>query len=243
MIREVGKFTIFLLRSFSGIPYLIKRPMLLVKEVYRLGLLSLPIVAFTSVFVGIVTALQTYYQMQGGLPSFYVGATSTRTIMIELAPVVISLVVCGRIGAFIAAELGTMKITEQIDALKTLGINPFHFLVLPIIVSGVIVLPALIVFSEAIAITSAGVSSSVLLNIRGDDFIYGLKRFFSEKDLFGGLFKTVIFGFLITSSASYYGMNTGYGAEAVGKSTTYAVVTAASLILIFDFLIAFWIFR
>ncbi len=243
MIRELGKFAIFLFKSFSGIPYIFKRPSLFAKEIYRLGLLSLPIAAFTSLFVGIVTALQTYYQMGEGIPSFFVGVTSTRTIMIELAPVVISLVVGGKIGAFVAAEIGTMKITEQIDALKTLGINPYHFLALPVIFAGILVMPILVIFSEFISITSAGVSSFVLLGVRVDDFIYGMKRFFSEKDLFGGLFKTVIFGFIITSSAAYYGMNTGYGAEAVGRSTTYAVVTAASLILVFDFLVAFLVFR
>ena len=239
----MGKFALFLFRLLEGFPYIFKKGGLLLREIYNLGLLSLPIVSFTSIFLGLVVALQTSYQMERWLPAYYIGATAARTIMIELAPVAISLVVAGRIGSFIAAEIGTMKVTEQLDALETLAVDPVKYVCLPKVVAGVIILPILVIIAEGVSILSAGMASKVLLGVDFSVFSYGVRRFFYLRDLFGGLLKTIFFGLAITLSGTYFGIETGTGAEGVGKSTTLAVVMASAFVLIFDFFVAFLIFR
>jgi len=239
----IGRFALFLFRLLQGLPYIFKRGNLLLREIYNLGLLSLPIVGFTSVFLGLVVALQTSYQMERWLPAYYIGATAARTIMIELAPVAISLVVAGRIGSFIAAEIGTMKVTEQLDALKTLAVDPIRYVCLPKVVAGIIILPTLVIIAEVISILCSGIAAKVLLGVDFTVFSYGVRRFFYLRDLFGGLLKTIFFGLAITLSGVYFGMETGLGAEGVGRSTTLAVVVASAFVLIFDFFVAFIVFR
>ncbi len=242
MFREIGKIVLFMVRALKGFPYVIKKPRLILKEVYRVGVLSLPMVIFTSIFVGIVTTIQTAYQTNAALPKYLIGATAFRIILIELSPVVISLVVCGRIASFISAELGTMKVTEQIDAIKTMGLDPHKFLAFPIILATTISLPLLVIISEILATYSSMLSARWMLGLPYSIFIYGMKTFFVMKDLVGGLLKTIFFGFVISIIATYYGINTGFGAEGVGKATTYSVVTSSALILIFDFFVAFGVF-
>ena len=239
----IGRLALFLFRLVQGLPYIFKKSGLLLREIYNLGLLSLPIVAFTAIFLGLVVALQTSYQMERWLPAYYIGATAVRTIMIELAPVAISLVVAGRIGSFIAAEIGTMKVTEQLDALKTLAVDPIKYVCLPKVIAGGIILPVLVVIAEGISILSAGLAAKGLLDVDFSAFTYGVRRFFYFRDLFGGLLKTVFFGLAITLSGTYFGMETGVGAEGVGRSTTLAVVMASAFVLIFNFFVAFLVLR
>ncbi len=223
--------------------YVLRRPKLILDQVYHLGLLSLPVVSFTAVFIGMVVALMVSYQLEAGLPKFYVGATGGRTILIELAPVIISLLVVARVGSNITARIGTMKVTEQIDALETMGINSVHYLALPIIIAGVIVVPALVIYGNLISLVAAAVSAKVILNIPIADYVFGLRRYVILNDVLGGLLKTLLFGLTMGSVSSYYGFETGVGAEGVGRSVTYSVVTAAALIMVIDFSVAFWVFR
>ncbi|MBA7594443.1 Intermembrane phospholipid transport system permease protein MlaE [subsurface metagenome] len=223
--------------------YVLRRPKLILNQVYHLGLLSLPVVSFTAIFIGMVVALMVSYQLEAGLPKFYVGATGGRTILIELAPVIISLLVVARVGSNITARIGTMKVTEQIDALETMGINSVHYLALPIIIAGVIVVPALVIYGNLISLVAAAVSAKVILNIPIADYVFGLRRYVILNDVLGGLLKTLLFGLTMGSVSSYYGFETGVGAEGVGRSVTYSVVTAAALIMVIDFSVAFWVFR
>lgn len=243
MISGIGRFFLFFLRVVKAFPYIFTHPRLWVQQVYKLGTLSLPIVGFTSIFVGIVTALQTAYQMERGIPDYYIGSTAARIIMIELAPVVISLVVAGRVGSFIAAEIGTMRVTEQLDALESLAIDPIKYVCLPKILAGITILPLLVIIAEAVAIASAGVATKPLLGVDIGTFIFGVRRFFYIRDLFGGLLKTIFFGLIVALSGTYFGMRTRLGAEGVGRSTTLAVVGSSASILVFDFLVAFFVFR
>ncbi len=223
--------------------YVLRRPKLILNQVYHLGLLSLPVVSFTAIFIGMVVALMVSYQLEAGLPKFYVGATGGRTILIELAPVIISLLIVARVGSNITARIGTMKVTEQIDALETMGINSVHYLALPIIIAGVIVVPALVIYGNLISLVAAAVSAKVILNIPIADYVFGLRRYVILNDVLGGLLKTLLFGLTMGSVSSYYGFETGVGAEGVGRSVTYSVVTAAALIMVIDFSVAFWVFR
>jgi phospholipid/cholesterol/gamma-HCH transport system permease protein len=243
VIGGIGRFFLFFIRIIRGLPYMFTHPRLLFQQVFKLGILSLPIVGFTSIFVGIVTALQTAYQMERGIPDYYIGSTAARIIMIELAPVVISLVVAGRVGSFIAAEIGTMRVTEQLDALESLAIDPVKYVCLPKVLAGLLILPLLVIISEAVAIASAGIATKPLLGVDIGTFIFGVRRFFYVRDLFGGLLKTIFFGLIIALTGTYFGMRTRLGAEGVGRSTTLAVVSASATILVFDFLVAFFVFK
>lgn len=243
MIRDLGRYLIFTIRSFGGMGYVAKRPKLVLNQVYYLGLLSLPVVSFTAVFIGMVVALIVTYQLEVGLPKFYVGATGGRTILIELAPVVISLLIVARVGSNITARIGTMKVTEQIDALETMGINSVHYLALPIILAGIVVVPVLVIYGNLIALVSAAISAKVILNVPVADYIFGLRRYVILNDVLGGMLKTLLFGLVMGSVSSYYGFETELGAEGVGKSVTRSVVTSAALIMVIDFIVAFWVFR
>lgn len=243
MVRQLGRYVLFTMRAFGGMGYVLRRPKLVLKQVYTLGLLSLPVISFASIFLGMVTALMVSYQLEAGLPKFYVGATGGRTILIEIVPLVISLLVVARVGSNITARIGTMKVTEQIDALETMGINSVHYLALPIILASIVVVPALVIYSDLISLVAAAVSAKVIVNVPIPQYIFGLKRYVILNDVLGGLLKTPFFGLAMGSISVYYGFQTELGAEGVGKSVTASVVTSAALIMILDFIVAFWVFR
>ncbi|MGB2698564.1 MAG: ABC transporter permease, partial [Candidatus Zixiibacteriota bacterium] len=199
---------------------------------------SLPLVLITSIFTGAVSSVQAAYQFSDYVPMRYLGTVVGKAVMIELGPVLTALVVAGRVGAGIAAELGTMRVTEQIDALETLAVNPTRYLIVPRFVSGIIMLPILTIFSDFVALLGGlGVAVS-FLDVSSNTFLNGVKVFFQLKDLFGGLFKALVFGGIIAIIGCYQGFKTRGGAEGVGRSTTRAVVLSAVLILIFDYIIA-----
>ncbi len=243
MVRQLGRYVLFTMRAFGGMGYVLRRPKLVLKQVYTLGLLSLPVISFASIFLGMVTALMVSYQLEAGVPKFYVGATGGRTILIEIAPLVIALLVVARVGSNITARIGTMKVTEQIDALETMGINSVHYLALPIILASIVVVPALVIYSDLISLVAAAVSAKVIVNVPIPQYIFGLKRYATLNDVLGGLLKTPFFGLAMGSISVYYGFQTELGAEGVGKSVTASVVTSAALIMILDFIVAFWMFR
>ncbi|MCK4334764.1 ABC transporter permease [candidate division WOR-3 bacterium] len=243
MVRQLGRYVLFTLRAFGGMGYVLRRPKLVLKQVYTLGLLSLPVISFASIFLGMVTALMVSYQLEAGVPKFYVGATGGRSLLIEIAPLVIALLVVARVGSNITARIGTMKVTEQIDALETMGINSVHYLALPIILASIVVVPVLVIYSDLISLVAAAVSAKVIVNVPIPQYIFGLKRYATLNDVLGGLLKTPFFGLAMGSISVYYGFQTELGAEGVGKSVTASVVTSAALIMILDFIVAFWMFR
>ena len=164
-------------------------------------------------------------------------------MIIELGPVITALVVGGRVGASIAAELGTMKVTEQIDALRAMAINPIRYLVVPRLIASLIMLPVVTVFADAIAIFGGYVVSVTTVGVSSHTYVVGLKQFFFVKDLYSGLLKAMIFGGIISTMGCYYGFRTEGGAEGVGQATTRAVVGACVLVLISDYLLANFLFR
>lgn len=216
---------------------------LLMAQMLAVGVQSLPLVVLVSVFTGAVSTWQAAYQFEGYVPMRYLGGAVGKAILLELGPVLTALVMTGRVGASMAAELGTMRVTEQIDALEVMGIDPTRYLVMPRIVSGFLMLPVLVLFANFVAIMGALAVAVFFVDISGDIFLNGFRLLFRNADLVAGLLKAAIFGLIIATIGCYQGFNTRGGAEGVGRSTTGAVVVASVLILISNYLMATLLFR
>ncbi len=212
-------------------------------QMERIGTGSLPLVLVTSLFVGAVTAVQAAYQFQGFIPLRYLGAVVGKSVTLELGPVLTALVVGGRVSAAIAAELGTMKVTEQIDAMEMIAIDPVEYLVLPRIFAATLMLPVLAVFSDFLAILGGMIVAKVSIGVSFNVFESGLKYLFRYQDLVGGLIKAFFFGYIIALMGCYFGFKTRGGAEGVGISAMKAVVSSCLLILVANYLLASLIFR
>ncbi len=243
-LAEVGAVSRFLAR-FSGKLHRAPRrgPNLVVAQMIGIGIDSLPLVLVTSLFVGAVAAVQAAYQMQDYIPLRFIATVVGKSVVIELGPVLTALVVAGRVGASIAAELGTMRVTEQIDAMEAMAIDPIEYLVVPRVLAGLVMLPVLTVFADALAIYGAYIVATLAIGVGHQDFINGLRMFFNTVDVTGGLVKALVFGYTITAMGCYYGFETHGGAEGVGRATTKAVVASSVLILIGDYILAAVIFR
>jgi phospholipid/cholesterol/gamma-HCH transport system permease protein len=236
--EDVGGLIILIKDIFLGLPKAFIKFHLTAEQMLMMGVNSLPLVAIVSVFTGAVTAVQAVYQISDYVPMRYLGTAVGKAVMIELAPVLTALVVAGRVGAGIAAELGTMKVTEQIDALRTLALNPVEYLVAPRFVAGLIMLPVLTIFADAVALAGGLGISATSLNVPPHVFLNSLKSFFKTMDLVSGLSKAFVFGSIISIIGCYQGFRTEGGAEGVGKSATKAVVVSSVLILIADYVVA-----
>ena len=237
-MENLGGLTVFAKDIFLSLPKAFTRLHLTAEQMLVMGVNSLPLVALVSVFTGAVTAVQAVYQISDYVPMRYMGTAVGKAVLIELAPVLTALVVAGRVGAGIAAELGTMKVTEQIDALKTMALDPVEYLVAPRFVAGVIMLPVLTIFSDAIALAGGLGISATALHVPPHVFLNSLKTFFKTMDLVSGLSKAFVFGSIISIIGCYQGFQTKGGAEGVGQSATKAVVLSSVLILIADYVVA-----
>ena len=210
---------------------------LLVGQMRRLGVDSVGIAAFIAVFTGIVLALLSSYTFTGAVPLYFVGSLVGKTVMMELGPVLTGLALAGRVGANIAAELGTMKVTEQVDALETLAYDPNSYLVVPRVLAGALMFPAVTALAMGIGVLSGWITSVNLLDLSTLEFVKGLKLFYRFKDIWFGLVKAASFGVAITWLGAINGLHSEGGAEGVGRATTRAVVQGACAILVLD---AFW---
>ena len=206
-------------------------------QMRRLGVDSLPIAMFLAAFTGIVLALQASYTFTGAIPLYFVGTLVGKTMILELGPVLTGLALSGRVGANIAAELGTMRVSEQIDALETMAYNPISYLVVPRVLAGLIMFPIIVIFANTIGIISGWITAINMLNMSTAQFVQGLRLFYEPFDLAYSMIKTSSFGFVVTLIGCYQGFNTLGGAEGVGVATTRAVVISSMLILVLD---AFW---
>ena len=204
------------------------------RQMRLLGVDSLPIGVFIAIFTGIVLALLASYSFTGAVPLYFVGTLVEKTITMELAPVLTGLALAGRVGANIAAELGTMKVTEQIDALESLGYDPFAWLVVPRVLAGTVMFPVVVGMAMIAGVASGWVASVGLLGISSPEFEKGVRLFFEHFDVRYGLVKSASFGFAVTVIGSLAGMRTVGGAQGVGRSATQAVVYSAVAILVLD---------
>jgi phospholipid/cholesterol/gamma-HCH transport system permease protein len=209
-----------------------------IDEMYSIGLGSLPIVLLVAGFAGAVTALQTGYQFTGNIPYYVAGSLIVESVVLELGPVLTGLILAGRIGARYAAELGTMRVTEQIDALETLGRSPASHLVIPRVLAGIIMIPMLTVVANITGILSGWVAVKSVLPVTNADFTYGARIFWHPFDAWYSIIKGFAFAVCITVISCYQGFSTEQGAEGVGRSTTGAVVASSVMILLLDTVLA-----
>ncbi|MCA9736117.1 MAG: ABC transporter permease [Gemmatimonadota bacterium] len=206
-------------------------------QMARIGVESVPIAAFIALFTGVVLALQASYTFTGAIPLYFVGTLVGKTMILELGPVLTGLALSGRVGANIAAELGTMRVTEQIDALETLGYDPIDYLVTPRVVAGVAMFPAVMVLATTVGVIAGWLTALGLLDMSTPEFLKGLRLFFEPFDVQFAIIKGLSFGAILTSIGCFFGFTTQGGAEGVGRSTTRAVVVSSMAILVLD---AFW---
>ncbi len=204
-------------------------------EMDNLGIDSLGIVAIISVFMGAVVAIQMAFNVDSPLiPLYTIGFATRQSVILEFSPTIVSLILAGKIGSRIASEIGTMRVTEQIDALEIMGVNSATYLILPKIVAAMIINPILIVISIFLAIFGGWLACVLTGLVASQEFIYGIRAFFQAYDIIYALIKTVVFAFIITSVSGYHGYNTKGGALAVGTSSTKAVVDSSIAIIVFN---------
>lgn len=236
-LKSTGQLVLFTVHSIS---YCFRPPFYLrsvLVQMVEIGFYSLPVVALTTMFSGMVIALQSYsgfakFQAEGAV-AMVVVITITR----ELGPVMAGLMVAGRVGASMAAELGTMRVTEQIDALTTLSTNPYKYLIVPRIVAGVIMLPILVFIGDVIGIYGGYLISVYKLDFNSTNYLKNTWDYLEMMDIVSSLSKAAVFGFIVTLLGCYNGFNSRGGAEGVGKATTNAVVTSSILILISNYML------
>jgi phospholipid/cholesterol/gamma-HCH transport system permease protein len=232
-----GRFGIFSRSLIRAVPDVNTWGRLVVLHMARLGVESLPIALFIAAFTGIVLSLQASYTFTGTVPNYFVGVLVGKTMILELGPVLTGLALAGRVGANIAAQIGTMRVTEQIDALETLAYNPMSYLVVPRVLAGLLMFPIIVAFANTIGIIGGWITAMNLLDMSSAEFVRGLRLFFEPHDVRYSLIKAASFGLAVTLIGSYFGFITSGGAEGVGRSTTQAVVVSSMLILVLD---AFW---
>lgn len=212
-----------------------------VVQARRIGVDSVPVAVFIAIFTGVVLALQSSYAMTGLVPLSFVGTLVGKSIILELGPVLTCLVLAGRVGANVAAELGTMRVTEQVDALEMLAYDPVGYLVVPRMIAGMVTFPLIVAFAIGFGIVAAWMTSINLLELSTQEFVRGLRTFHRGFDVQFALLKSASFGLAVTGVGAYFGLSARRGAEGVGRATTRAVVVACMLILVMDALWALWL--
>ncbi len=234
-VEEMGKL---LLLFISVLSWMIRPPLKLrniFKQMEFVGVKSIFVVVLTGTFTGMVMALQGYHGFRMFSAESLVGSTVALGMTRELGPVLTSLMVTARAGSAMAAELGTMRVTEQIDALYVMAANPVKHLIVPRVIAGVIMVPVLTIVSDFVGILGGYFVGVVLLNINSGIFVKNITRYVELDDIYNGLIKAAVFGLILSLIGCYKGFNTSGGAEGVGKATTEAVVLASITILISDY--------
>lgn len=239
-LEEVGEIS----KLFWGIlKYsitLIRNRKLILYQMEHVGVNSIPLVFIIAIFTGAVAAWQAAYQLKGLAPLSFLGTATSRAIITELGPVLTAIVIAGRVGASIAAELGSMKVTEQIDALETMGISPVMFLAMPRFIASIFMMPILVILADVIAIIGAFVISNYFLSVSFEVFFDSVRRFFILSDFFFGIIKGIFFGGVTSLIGCHIGFKTEGGAEGVGLSTIKSFVVTSAMILILDYFL--WTF-
>lgn len=237
VLERLGVFAHFSVQAARAVAGVATWGPLLVNQMRRLGVDSLPISLFIAAFTGVVMALQASYTFTGAVPLYFVGTLVGKTMILELGPVLTGLALSGRVGANIAAELGTMRVSEQIDALETMAYDPMAYLVVPRVLSGILMFPIVVVFANLIGVGAGWITAINLLDMSTQEFVKGLQLFYVPFDLTYSLIKSTSFGLVVTLIGCFQGFTASGGAEGVGIATTRAVVISSMLILVLD---AFW---
>ena len=236
--EATGQLVVLTVRGFFSIRRAYNYIDQIIEQFIFIGRLSLPIIGISSLFMGLVLGVQIGTQISPQTPAWVEGGLILRSILLEMGPIITGLILAGRVSSGIASEMGAMKVTEQIDALRIMSIDPVEFLVMPRLVAGMIAAPVLLVFADTIAIFAGFISSSFTINLNWTGFVKGMRHVFNQFDVYTSLIKALIFGIVIIMSGSFFGLKSGHGAKGVGKATTHAVVLAMIQILILDYIIS-----
>lgn len=241
--KSVGALVLF---TFTALSHCVRPPFYprqILRQMIEIGYFSLPVVGLTTVFAGMVLALQSYT----GFSRFSAEGAIANVVIIsitrELGPVLAGLMVTGRIGASMAAELGTMRVTEQVDALTTLSTNPFKYLIAPRLIAGVLMLPFLVFIGDIIGVFGGYLVAVYQLGFNASNYIQSSWEAMVAMDVISGLVKATVFGFIISLMGCYHGYTSKGGAQGVGKATTDSVVSASILILCFNFILTVLFFE
>jgi phospholipid/cholesterol/gamma-HCH transport system permease protein len=235
--RAAGALALF---AIDGLSHLVRPPFywrMFSRALLEIGYFSLPVVALTAIFTGMVLALQSYTGFARFSAEGAVANVVVLSVTRELGPVLAGLMVAGRIGAAMAAEIGTMRVTDQVDALSTLSTNPMKYLVAPRFAAGIIALPLLVVVADVLGVLGGFIVSVLKLGFNAETYLHNTLDFVQPMDVVSGLVKAAVFGFLIALMGCYQGYNSRGGAQGVGAATTAAVVSASILILAFDYVV------
>lgn len=238
-LRSLGKFALFALEVVKALPQTFRNPRLTLEQMVRIGTDSIPLVFIVSLFTGATTTWQGKYQLTGILPTAAIGTAVAKSVILELGPVLTALVIAGRAGASIAAELATMRVTEQIDALVTMSISPIRYLIVPRVLAGFVMVPVLVILCICFAILGGYVTAVTVAGLNGTRFLEGLRLFFYVRDLAVSMFKAFVFGGSTAFLGCYFGFYAQGGAAGVGQAAIRAFVSSALAILGSDFLVAF----
>lgn len=239
---HAGRFSLFLTNALLYVfspPYYGKQ---LLRQFLHIGYFSLPVVGLTAIFSGMVLALQSYTGFSRFEAENAVATVVVLSMTRELGPVLAGLMVAGRIGAAMAAEIGTMRVTDQIDAMWTLSTNPFRYLVAPRLVSGIIMLPILVFVADIIGVFGGYLVGVYKLGFNPYTYLQQTVKYLETEDVTSGLIKAAFFGLIISLMGCYQGYYSGRGAEGVGRATTNAVVGASILILISNYVLTALLF-
>lgn len=236
-VLTAGDMALFAWRTLAWLFSRLPKRETLLPVLYQVGVLSLPVVALTGMFIGMVLAVQTFYQFQQLRMETRLGAVINMSLARELGPVLAATMLAGRVGSAMAAELGTMRVTEQIDALASMGANPIRYLVVPRFLSFVLLIPALTVMAVFMGVIGGYFYSVAILGIDRHHYLYNSQLFVGSYDLFSGLLKSVFFGIAISLVSCYQGFHCSAGAEGVGKAATSAFVQSFVLILALDLML------
>ncbi len=238
-LHRLGRYVLLLVKAFASLGEFGLYRKNLVEQMVRVGIDSIPIVALAAAFSGAVTTVQTAYQLVSPfIPKSIIGAIVVPSMILELGAVVTGFILAGRVGARIAAELGTMRVTEQIDALEAMGLNSIGYLILPRVLAGLLMFPILYIVASFVGITGGILVAQFSGYVPVGEFIQGARDFFQPFDPVFGVIKSLVFGFVITSISCYMGYFTDGGAEGVGRSTTQAAVMSCVYILLSDLALA-----
>ncbi len=238
-IENFGAICMFFFQTALSVPASLKKTNLVLEQMVRIGIHSLSVVFLASVFIGAVSVWQAQHLIGDIIPKTYISFAVGKALFTDLGPVLIALVLTGRIGARLAAELGTMKVTEQLDAMICLSLNPYSYLLSPRILAGFFMTPFLMIFSFFFAVLSAQLLTTLALGVSVESFYNSMRMLFHVNDIMIGIVKGFVFGGSIALCGCYYGFFTRGGAVGVGEATKKAVVGASILILFFNVVVNF----
>jgi phospholipid/cholesterol/gamma-HCH transport system permease protein len=237
-LRHSGRAMVLLGQTLRATPHIFRNPAITLAQMVEVGIRSLPLVIIVSLFAGATTGWQAKYQLEGLVPLTAIGTAVAKSLILELCPAMTAMVIAGRIGSSIAAELATMRVTEQIDALVTMSIDPVRYLILPRFTAGVVMVPVLVIFSFFVGIFGGYATVVYGGDMSGTLFLDGVRMMFQVRDVTVGLFKAYMFGAIVSFMGCYFGYIADGGAEGVGKASIRSFVSSAVMILIADFLVA-----